>query len=158
LAPAAGSTDVIHTAVAGAVELDPQGANNITRVETPVLAGHAGAPKLSTPGGAFQPPLFARQSGKSWIVSTTVHVDEPAALSIEVRDAKGRVVTMLPGTLVNYLPARRPHALIPNRISRPQWVPLQLRIRSATGKDYGIVARAVGPDGTSSSTTIHFRT
>jgi hypothetical protein len=158
LAPAPGSADVIHTAVAGATQLDPQGANNVARVETPVLAGHAGAPKLSTPGGAFQPPLFARKSGNAWVVSTTVFVDEPANLSVQVLNANGKPVAMLPGTLVNYLPARRPHTMIPNKIARPQWVPLQLRIRSATGKTFGILAHAVGPDGSSSSTTIHFRT
>jgi hypothetical protein len=158
LAPAAGSEDVVHAAMAGAVELDPQPANNLSRVATRVLAGHAGAPNLTTPGGAFQPPLFAQRSGNAWIVSTTVHLDEPATLSVQVLDAKGRPVTMLPGSLVNYMPARRPHTLIPNTINRPQWVPLQLRIRGAAGKDYGIVARAVGSDGSSAATTIHFRT
>jgi uncharacterized repeat protein (TIGR01451 family) len=158
LAPASGSADVVHIARAGAAEPDPQTTNNLTRVETPVLAGHAGAPELTTPGGAFQPPLFARHSGNAWEVSTTVHLDEPASLSVQVLDAKGRPVAMLPGSLVNYLPARRPHTLIPHQIDRAQWVPLQLRIGGATGRVYGILARAVGPDGSSSTTTIHFRT
>jgi uncharacterized repeat protein (TIGR01451 family) len=158
LAPAAGSDDLVHTARAGAAEPDPQAANNISRVETPVLAGHAGEPGLATPGGAFQPPLFAQRSGNAWMVSTTVHVDEPAELSVQVLDAKGRPVAMLPGTLVNYLPARRPHTLIAHQIDRAQWVPLQLRIRSATGQVYGIVTQAVGLNGASSSAIIHFRT
>jgi hypothetical protein len=127
-------------------------------VETAVLAGHAGEPGLATPGGAFQPPLFAQRSGDAWVVSTTVHVDEPAKLSVQVLDAKGRPVAMLPGTLVNYLPARRPHTLIPQQIERAQWVPLQLRIRSTTGRVYEIVTRAVGPNGATSSAIAHFRT
>jgi hypothetical protein len=158
LTPATGSADVVHTARAGAAEPDPQTANNIARVQTAVLAGHAGKPGLTTAGGAFQPPLFAQRSGSAWVVATTVHIDEPAKLSVQVLDAKGRPVAMLPGTLVNYLPARRPHTLIPHQIDRAQWVPLQLRIGGATGRVYGIVARAVGSDGSSSATTIHFRT
>jgi hypothetical protein len=158
LAPAAGSTDIISTSRAGATEPDPQSSNNLTRVETPVLAGHAGAPGLTTPGGAFQPPLFARRSGSAWVVSSTVHVDEPVKLSVQVMNTKGKAVVMLPGTLVNYLPAGRPHTLIPHQIQRAQWVPLQLRFKSAPGKGYAIIAQAVGPDGALSSTTIHFRT
>jgi hypothetical protein len=158
LQPATGSGDVVHTAQAGAEEPDPQAGNNITRLETPVFAGHPGAPALATPGGAFQPPLFARASGNAWVVSTTVHIDEPAKLTVQVLDAKGQPVTMLPGTLVNYLPARRPHRLIPHQIDRALWVPLQLRIHGTSGRNYRIVARATGPDGSSSSTTIRFGT
>jgi len=83
---------------------------------------------------------------------------KPAKLSVQVLDTRERPVTMLPGTLVNYLPARRPHTLIPHQIDRARWIPLQLRFRGAAGRVYAIVARAVGPDGSSSSTTIHFRT
>jgi hypothetical protein len=158
LQPVTGSSHVVHTAQAGADEPDPQAGNNITRRETPVFAGHPGPPALATPGGAFQPPLFARAIGNAWVVSTTVHIDEPARLTVQVLDAKGQPVTMLAGTLVNYLPARRPHLLIPHQIDRALWVPLQLRIRGTSGRNYRIVARATGPDGSSSSTTIRFGT
>jgi hypothetical protein len=77
---------------------------------------------------------------------------------VQVLDAKGQPVTMLPGTLVNYLPARRPHLLIPHQIDRALWIPLQLRIRGTTGRLYRIVARAIGPDGSSATTTIRFGT
>jgi hypothetical protein len=104
LSPNLGSSDVVHTALAGSAEPDPQAGNNTTRLETPVLGGHPGAPGLATPGGAFQPPLFARRSGGAWVVATTVHIDEPAKFTVQVLDARGQPVTMLPGTLVNYCP------------------------------------------------------
>jgi hypothetical protein len=158
LAPAHGSRRIVHAASAGATEPDPQAGNNSTRLETTVLPGHPGAPNLSTPGGAFQPPVFARRSGKAWVVATTVHLDEPARLSIHVVDAAGRRLTMLPGTLINYLPANRPHTVIPHTIDGARWVPLQLRLQAAPNKAYRIVAEAIGPDGGTAGTTIHFRT
>jgi hypothetical protein len=158
LSPNLGSSDVVHTALAGSAEPDPQAGNNTTRLATPVLGGHPGAPGLATPGGAFQPPLFARRSGGAWVVATTVHIDEPAKFTVQVLDARGQPVTMLPGTLVNYLPSRRPHLLIPHQIDRALWVPLQLRIRATSGRPYRIVAQAIGPDGSSATTTIRFST
>lgn len=147
------------TFTTNADETDPQLGNNVAVVSMPVLAGHAGPPGLQLPNqGAFAPPLLAVRSGKSWVVNTKVHVDEPATVVLTVVDRGGRQQTMLPGTLVGYLPANRPHVSIPHVLDAAAWLPLHLKIGGAAGRSYRIVVRATGPDGSVASTSIAFRT
>ena len=157
LAPVAPGT-MSATFTAGADEPDPQPLNNVAVVTAPVLAGHAGPPALQTASeGAFAPPLLAVRKGSAWVVRTTVHVDEPAAVTVRVLDRAGKPQSMLPGTLVGYLPAMRPHLVIPHTLDAGAWMPLQLRVGGSAGRSYRIVVGATGPDGSAASTTIAFR-
>jgi len=147
------------TVTASADELDPAPANNVAFVSTPVVAGHAGPPGLQLAGdGAFAPPLFAVRRGGGWVVDTKVHVDEPATVTVRVVGRSGKQQTMLPGTLVDYLPAMRPHASIPHVLAAAAWLPLRIKIGGASGRSYRIVVQATGPDGSVASTNISFRT
>jgi hypothetical protein len=148
-------TAVLHV---GAAQLDPDPSNNSVLVQAAVLPGHPGPPGLTAGTGAFAPPLFARRVGKTWSVAARVHLDEVATITVQVRDTSGRVVPMLPGTTVDYLPALRPHTQIPHAVTGAGWVPLRLRVGGPVGRRYAIVVRAVGPDGSASRTTIAFRT
>ena len=147
------------TVTASADEPDPAPANNVAVVSTPVVAGHAGPPGLQLSGqGAFAPPLFALRSGGGWVVDTKVYVDEPATVTVRVVGLWGKQQTMLPGTLVDYLPAMRPHASIPHVLDAAAWLPLRIKIGGASGRSYRIVVQAAGPDGSVASTNISFRT
>ena len=147
------------TATASADEPDPAPANNVAVVSTPVVAGHAGPPGLQLAAqGAFAPPLFAHRSGGGWVVNTKVHVDEPATVTVRVVGRSGKQQTMLPGTLVDYLPAMRRHASIPHALDAAAWLPLRIKIGGASGRSYRIVVQATGPDGSVASTNISFRT
>jgi len=147
------------TFAARADQPDPQPGNNIEVLSTSVLPGHAGPPGLQTPSqGAFRPPLLAVRRGHAWVVSTKVHVDEPAAVTVRVLNGSGKAQTMLPGTLVDYLPAMRPHSSIPHVLSAAGWMPLKLEIGGAAGRRYRVVVQAIGPDGSAASTSIGFRT
>ena len=147
------------TFAARADQPDPQQGNNVEVLSTPVLAGHPGAPGLQTASqGAFKPPLLAVRKGHAWVVSTRVHVDEPAALTVRVLDGSGKAQTMLPGTLVDWLPANRPHSSIPHVLTAAGWMPLKLEIDGAGGRRYRVVVQAIGPDGSVGSTSIGFRT
>jgi uncharacterized repeat protein (TIGR01451 family) len=153
-----GATTIVSAAAAGADQLDPQSANNSSRAETVVLPGHAGAPVLSTPGGAFAPPLFARADGGARVVSTSVTLDEGAAISVSIFDSAGRAVMILPGSRLDYIPSGHPHSALQRMIDRGRTVPLRLRLRGAARRRYRIVVRAVAPSGESSSLTIAFGT
>ncbi|HUZ81571.1 MAG TPA: DUF11 domain-containing protein [Gaiellaceae bacterium] len=147
------------TATASADEPDPAPANNVAVVSTPVVAGHAGPPGLQLAAhGALAPPLFALRSGGGWVVNTKVHVDEPATVTVRVVGRSGKQQTMLPGTLVDYLPAMRRHASIPHVLDAAAWLPLRIKIGGASGRSYRIVVQATGPDGSVASTNISFRT
>lgn len=147
------------TFAAGADQTDPNPGDNVEVLSMPVLAGHSGPPILQTgTQGAFTPPLLAVRKGDAWVVATRVHVDEPAAMTVRVLDGSGNAQTMLPGTLVDWLPAMRPHASIPHVLTAPGWMPLKLVVGGAAGRRYRIVVQAVGPDGSTGSTTIPFRT
>jgi len=147
------------TFTAAADQVDPRLANNVAVVSMPVLAGHAGPPGLTTPGqGAFRPPLLAVRAHGGWRVATRVFVDEPASVTVRVVDGSGKPQTMLPGTLVDYLPANRPHTSIPHDLHGPAWVPLDIRIGGPAGRRYRVVVSATGPDGSAASTSIGFRT
>lgn len=153
---AAGGMSTIFSA--GADQSDPSPGNNVVVVSAAVHTGHAGAPGLLSGQGAFKPPLVAVRSGGGWVVNTKVFVDEPAALVVGVVDKSGKQQTMLPGTLVDYLPANRPHVTIPHVVDAAAWLPLHIKIGGAAGRSYSVVVRAVGPDGSAASTTIGFRT
>lgn len=147
------------TVAASADEPDPAPANNVAVVSAPVAAGHAGPPGLQLAAqGAFAPPLFAHRSGSGWVVDTKVFVDEPARLTVRVVGRSGNEQTMLPGTLVDYLPALRPHTSIPHVLDAAAWLPLRIKIGGASGRSYRIVVQATGPDGSVASTNISFRT
>lgn len=154
---AAGSMSATFTASAS--EPDPNPANNVAVVSAPVLAGRAGPPVLELAAqGAFAPPVFAVRDGAAWVVATKVHVDEPATVAVRVVDRSGKQQTMLPGTLVDYLPAMRPHTSIPHVLEAAAWLPLRIRIGGAAGRSYRVVVQATGPDGSVASTSIAFRT
>lgn len=157
LAPTVASGAMTATFRVSSNEPDPQPTNNVAMVTTPVLAGHAGPPVLQGTGGAFAPPLFARRSGAAWVVLTRVHVDEASTILVRVVDGAGREQTMLPGTLVDYLPAGRPHTRIPHVVGGAGWVPLQVRVAGAAGRSYAVVVGATGPDGSAATTSIGFR-
>jgi hypothetical protein len=147
------------TFVARADQPDPQPGNNLEVLSTSVLPGHAGPPGLQVAAnGAFAPPLFAVRSGDGWVVNTKVHVDEPATVTVRVAGRSGKPQTMLPGTLVDYLPALRPHYSIPHVLAAAAWLPLHIKIGGASGRNYRIVVQAAGPDGSVASTNITFRT
>ena len=147
------------TVAASADEPDPAPANNVAVVSAPVVAGHAGPPGLQLAAqGAFAPPLVAHRSGGGWVVDTKVFVDEPARVTVRVVGRSGNELTMLPGTLVDYLPAMRPHASIPHVLDAATWLPLRIKIGGASGRTYRIVVQATGPDGSVASTNISFRT
>jgi hypothetical protein len=157
-APTAGSTAVLFDARVGADQPDPDTGNNLGRVQTAVLPGHAGAPVLAAAGGgAFAPPLVARGSGAVRILTSSLHVDEPATVYVRVYDGAGKVITMLPGTLVDYRPAQRDHTVIPQAIDGARWVALRLRVGRTKTTSYRVVVRAVGPDGDAATTTLLFR-
>lgn len=154
---AAGAMSATFTASAD--EPDPTPANNVAVESTNVLAGHAGPPGLRLAGqGAFAPPLVAVRSGGGWVVDARVYVDEPAAVVLTVVDRSGRQQTMLPGTLVDYLPANRPHVSIPHVLDAAAWLRLHVKVGGARRRSYRIVVRATGPDGSVASTRIGFRT
>lgn len=154
---AAGGMSAVFTA--GADQLDPAPANNVAFVATSVVAGRPGPPGLQVAGrGAFRPPLLAVRSGGDWVVETKVHVDEPATVVVAVVDGSGRKQTMLPGTLVGYLPANRPHLSIPHVLQAASWLPLRIAIGGPAGRGYRVVVRATGPDGSVASTAIGFMT
>jgi len=158
LAPTAAGT-IGATFTAGADQLDPRQDNNVAVVSTPVLAGHAGPPGLETPSaGAFAPPILAVGKDGAWTVATRVHVDEPASVTVRVVDRSGKPQTMLPGTLVAYLPAMRPHLSIPHDVAAAAWVPLRIKVGGPSGRAYRIVVQAVGPNGSAASVSIAFRT
>jgi uncharacterized repeat protein (TIGR01451 family) len=158
LAPTGAGT-LSATFTTGADQPDPQLGNNVAVVSTPVLAGHAGAPSLEAPdAGAFAPPLFAVRTGGSWLVATKVHVDEAATVTVRVLDRSGKPQTMLPGTLVDFLPANRPHLSIPHDLLAAAWMPLRIRIGGPAGRSYRVVVQAAGPDGSVGSASIAFRT
>ena len=92
------------------------------------------------------------------MAATRVHVDEPAAVTVRVLDSSGKAQTMLPGTLVDYRPAMRPHASIPYVLTAAGWMPLRLEIGGPAGRRYRVVVQAIGPDGSAASTSIGFRT
>ena len=152
------ATTIMNLAVVGADQADPQSSNNSSRAETVVLAGHAGPPVLSTQGGAFAPPLFARAEGGARVVGTSVILDEAAAISVSVVDSAGRAVTLLAGSRVDYIPSGHPHLTLPRMVDRGRSVPLRLRLKVPAGNRYSIVVRALAPSGDSSSLTIAFRT
>jgi len=154
----AGPATIANLAVAGADQVDPQSSNNSSRAETVVLAGHAGAPILSTHGGAFAPPLFARAEGGARVVGTSVTLDEAAAISVSIFDSAGHAVTLLPGSRVDYIPSGRPHIALPRVVDRGRSIPLRLRLKAPAGNRYRIVVRALAPSGESSSLAIAFRT
>jgi hypothetical protein len=151
-----GNLDVLLRS--GADEPDPETVNNVSRSDSAVLPGHAGAPVLALRGSSFQPPLHARVSGKARVVTTTIHVDEPATLYVQVLDGAGHAVRMLPGTLVDYLPAQRPHTTISHAVDHAQWVPLGLRFAARAGRTYRVFVKAVAANGIAATQTIHFTT
>jgi hypothetical protein len=150
LAPAAGSRTVVDAARSGADQADPATPNNVSRSELAVLPGHAGAPVLAAA------PLGARASGGARLLTTSIHVDEPATIFVGLVDAAGKAVPMLPRTLVDYLPALRPHMVIPHAVDRARWVPLSLRFAGPAGRGYRLVVRAVAPNGATATTTVRF--
>ena len=154
----ANATTIASTAVAGADQLDPQAANNSSRVETVVLPGHAGAPILSAPGGSFAPPLIARAERGARVVTASVTLDEGAAISVSILDRSGRPVTLLTGSRVDYVPSGHPHMALPRLIDRGGSVPLRLRLKAPPGGQYRIVVQALAPSGESSSLAIPFST
>ncbi len=156
-APAAAAT-LASSAVAGADQMDPQSANNAGRVETDVLSGHAGAPGLVRPGGAFAPPLLARAEGRVRAVTTSVTLDESASISVSILDRAGHKVTLLPGSRIDYLPTGHPHTVLQHLIDRARTVPLRLRLAAPAGRQYRIVVGALAPTGESSSLVIPFAT
>jgi uncharacterized repeat protein (TIGR01451 family) len=156
--PDAGSAAMIADARAGADQADPQSANNLSRAQNSVLAGHAGAPVLTRQGGgAFSPPLVAAGKGSTRTLATSVHIDEQSVVYVRVYDGKGKQVAMLPGTLVDYRPAERTHVVIPQTIAGARWLALQLRVPATKTHRYRVVVRAVGPDGAGATATVVFR-
>jgi hypothetical protein len=153
----AGATTIANLVVAGADQFDPQSSNNSSRAETVVLAGHAGAPVLSTQGGPFAPPLFAHADGGARVVGTSVTLDEAAAISVSVVDSAGRAVILLAGSRIDYIPSGHPHMALPRLVDRGRSIPLRLRLKVPAGNRYWIVVRALAPSGDSSSLTIPFR-
>lgn len=158
LTAATGSRSLEALLRSGADQPDPEIANNLSRSDSAVLPGHAGAPVLSLRGGSFEPPLHARVSGKARLVSTSIHVDEPATLFVQVLDGAGHVVRLLAGTLVDYLPSHRAHTVIPHAVAGAQWVPLSLRFAAPASRTYRIVVRAVAGNGVAATQTIHVTT
>jgi uncharacterized repeat protein (TIGR01451 family) len=158
LAAPAGPATIVSSASAGADQQDPQDSNNASRAETMVLAGHAGAPGVSRPGGAFAPPLLAQTDGPAKVVSTSVALDEGATITVSILDRSGRTVTLLPGSRLDYIPTGRPHTSLTRLIDRARSVPLRLRLKAAPGGRYRIVVNALGPSGQSSSFAVAFGT
>jgi uncharacterized repeat protein (TIGR01451 family) len=158
LAPTGAGT-IAATFTTGADQPDPQQDNNVAVVSTSVLAGHAGPPGLQGPNeGAFAPPLLAVRAGGAWLVATRVHVDEAASVTVRVLDRSGKPQTMLPGTLVDYLPAMRPHLSIPHTLAGDAWMPLRIKFGGPSGRAYRVVVQATGPDGSVGSVSVGFRT
>jgi uncharacterized repeat protein (TIGR01451 family) len=154
----AGTTLLSNATRASADQADPQADNNSVRLETAVLDGHSGAPQLSTGSGAFEPPLSARAEGRARVVTTYVSIDEPAAITVRVLDRSGKVVTLLAGSRLNYVPSGKPHSSLPLAVDRARRVPMRLLIDAHEGLRYRIEVRAVSADGASSVATIPFTT
>ena len=145
--------------IVSADEPDPQPANNVAVASTKVVAGHAGPPRLQVAGqGAFAPVLLAVRGRGGWAVDTKVYVDEPAVVVLRVVDRSGKQRTMLPGTLVDYLPAMRPHVSISHVLAAAAWLPLHIRIGAGSRRSYRVLVRATGLDGSVASTSISFQT
>jgi hypothetical protein len=158
LTPMVATGSMAATLRVGADQPDPRPTNNVTRFQTVVLAGHPGPPDLATSWGSSALPLVAHRSGAAWVVETTVHVDEASTIVVSVVGSSGRILTMLPGTRIDYLPVLRPHVSVEHEVGAAGWVPLHVRIGGPAGRSYRIVVEATGPDGSSASTNMRFRT
>jgi len=121
---------------------------------------HTGPPGLTGANGAKAPPAQARANGRTERVSTTIQVDEQAALYLSVLDPSGnRLVLNQNGSTVGSKVNGRQVKTIHFVMLVPRSIPIQLLIPKnllQSGKTYRIHVIAVDHEGNKTTTDIPF--